>query len=160
MQITINETNFLIDLFNEHKKILYVHMRKNGYEMDNMLNFINGYTVVTDHCTNFVVGIEMGEGYTIESGFESVIFSSYDDILTTLDKIVDKINKFMRNYSYNKWEKIGIKYAIYLARYYIENVLYGNYTDVANEDFLYISIPENDDPDSYDWDSFEYDYDI
>lgn len=149
MKIHINDANFLINLFDKHKDKLYVHMRKDGYSINDTLNFINGYMLVVDHCNQFILNIVMGSGYNLECNFKTILFEDCDAMIDRFNKIINGVNKVIKKYEPEKWEMIGVKYAICLATFYIKSILFGNDTYV--EDDLYISIPDKNDPDSYDW---------
>lgn len=142
MKINGSQLMFFTELWDEYKKKLYLRMRKDCYTMDNIASFINGYSIVTNECFEYV----MDKVYKNGDIFYTVMIDNCDKAIAILDTIVNNIhNTYITS---NDWEKIGIKYAICLAKYYIKNVIFGDDTEVEE---LYMDIPDKDDPDSYDW---------
>lgn len=186
MVIYINEANFLIDLLDKFKSKAYIYMRDEEYSMDNMLNFINGYSLVVEYCYCYVSDACINTDYAAydpATNFKNPIFKNYDETIKALDEIVSNCKMVLKKC--NQWNIIGIKYAICLAKFYIKNVifsddieaenrithgirliksyikdaLFGDYTEVE-EDGLYMDIPDEDDPDDYDWESCGWNYDF
>lgn len=147
MRITLNTANFLVNLFTEYRNKIYIHMRKNNYSLQNILEFINGYTTVVELCGHYLLNVEMSYGCNPITNTINILFETKDEMICVFEKSIEPIYKE----EYSKWEYIGIKYAICLANYYINHILYGN--DTEYEDELYMHIPNNDDPDSYDWEA-------
>jgi hypothetical protein len=149
MVITMNKLNFMSDLFSEYKNKLYTYMRKGKYPIDNIMSFINGYSLVDDKIACYCIDIAMSTANGITERFEDVIFNDYTDLLKIMDeKIIYSVKYMEYNYK-DQWEKIGVKYALNLAKFYIKFVLSGYYNEVTNG--IYINIPDKDNPESYDW---------
>jgi hypothetical protein len=149
--ITINKMNFMIDLFSDYKNKLYTHMRKDEYSIDTIMSFINGYMLVEDKITDYVIDIEMFGDNSVAERFEEVIFNDHTDLLKEIDlKIIYSIKYMEYNYK-DKWEKIGVKYALNLIKFYVENVLSGNDTKMLNG--LYFDIPDKNTPELYNWET-------
>lgn len=148
MIITINKMNFLFNLFSNYKEKIFTHMRKDRYTIHDIMNFINGYMLVEDKIAQYTIDIEM-QNNSVAERFECPIFTDCADLLRTIDdKIIYSI-KYMEYDYEDEWEKIGVKYALNLIKFYIENVLSG--FDNELPDGLYFDIPDKDDPESYDW---------
>lgn len=158
MHININQTNFLIDLFDKYREKIYLYMRRDGYEINDILSFINGYTIIVEYCYRYSMNNIMGSGYDPISSFKTPVFSKCTEMIATIDNIANDINKSLNQC--NQWEEIGIKYAVCLAKFYIKHVLFGNDNEVAEGDFLYVELPDRDEPELYDWVYYGYDYDI
>lgn len=156
MRLTINQTEFLIELFDRYKTKLYTHMRKNEYPIDKILEFINGYTAVTGNCYEYITDIIMGKGYMTSDKTNFLLFNSREEMIEELNKIVIKLDYVFRTST--QWEKIGIKYAICFATFYINDILFGNDMDV--EDDLYMDIPDINYPQCYAWEDRGFDYNI
>lgn len=154
MKVTINEVNFLIDLLDKYKQELYIYMRDDQYPMSNILSFINGYTVVVDYCSNCIMDIIMTKGYNPISNFKTILFNNCDEMNKAFEeKVVNNIFNLVDKY--NKWEAVGIKYAICLVKFYTNNIVFGNCSII---DCTYLDIPNKDDPDSYNWEERGWNY--
>ena len=151
MVIYINEAEFLITLFREYKEKLYVAMRKDNYPMEQILRFINGYSIICDACYEEYMDVITNSGCNINLSIGEVFCDGCHEALGILLEIVDECIPAFHNAG--KWERIGMMYASCLAKYYIKNVIFGNDTEV--EGGLYMDIPDKDDPDSYDWEEHE-----
>lgn len=151
MKVTANNLMFFVDLFDDYKKKVYVQMRKDKYSMNNITSFINGYSIVTHHCYEYAISKSYKDGDI----FWNAAFNNKDEAIKMINIIVNNIHNFYL--TSNQWEKIGIKYALCLAKFYIENVIFGDDT-IVEEDELYLCVPEEDDPDSYDWEMRGFDY--
>lgn len=147
MQITIGQAKFLIKLLDDYKDNVYIHMRKNGYNINDTLDFINGYSVVVSMCYNCIVDTIDIINYDDIDTLRYIIFNSCDDAIKELQKITKNA---LGSCILKLWEIYGIKYAICLARFYIVDVLSGKDTEVEDE-LLYMNIPDKDNPVSYNW---------
>lgn len=157
MKIYINQANFLIDEFDKYKSKLYVHMRKENYEMSHILSFINGYMLIVELCSRYVLDIVMAKGYTPISNFKTVLFDSYEDVSEKLlNRAADDASKVVNKC--DEWEKIGIKYALCFAKFYIKDIVFGD--DIYVEDSLYMDIPNEYALEWYDWEERGYDFNI
>lgn len=154
MKLTINEVNFLIDLLEKYRENLYIYMRDDQYPISDTLSFINGYTVVTDYCSAAIMDVVMTNGYNPVANFKTVLFNNYEEMNKVFEERVVN-NIFNLVYKYNKWEAIGIKYAICLIKFYIENIVFG---DCKIIDCTYLDLPDKDNPESYDWEEHRWDY--
>lgn len=154
MKVTINEVNFLIDLFDKYREELYISMRYDKYKINDILSFINGYTVVVDYCSSCVMDEIMSKGHNPVSNFKTVLFNNYDEMNKAFEeKVINNVFNLIDKY--NKWEAIGIRYAICLVKFYIENIVFGDYDEF---DITYINIPDKDNPESYDWEEHGWNY--
>ena len=125
-------------------------MRQNGYSMDKIMSFINGYSCLVERADNYIFNISYGK--VCNNYNNAILFNDYDEVLEILDGI---IHNFTEKYtSLNEWERIGFKYAICLSKFYMKNVIFGDDTCVDN---MYMNIPDKDDPESYDWESYGWD---
>lgn len=158
MKITLATAIFINNnLFGDYRNKLYLHMRKNKYSLENVLHFIDGYTTIVELCGSYLLDIEMGDsGFDAISNINSVLFNNKSEMLEAFKTAIKPIYKSSCEYS--EWQIIGMKYAICLAKYYIIHVLYGDDTEV--EEDLYIDIPDNDKPNSFDWKARGWDFDI
>lgn len=146
MKLNSNNLMFLVDLFDDYKNKIFIYMRKNKYHIVDIMDFVNGYSIVSNNCYQYAMDITYKNNYNI---FSDIIFNDCNEIVEVLHKIMNEsINKI----NPNKWEFIGIKYAYCLARFYIRNVLSGLDNDVEEDD-LYMSIPDKIHPENYDWDA-------
>lgn len=149
MTLYFDQVEFLIDLFDEHKKKLYVTMRKNGYRMEQIMQFTTGYSLLVNSCREYCKHILMGECTVFRlpesSKYRMVAFNSNDSLAVSLDDVLDDV---LTSDEYSDWELNGIKYAVALAKFYIKYIVFGDDHDV---DDIYVEIPDKDDPDSYDW---------
>lgn len=141
MDLKLNMVNLFLDLFDRYKEKLYLIMRKNKYSMDQILDFISGYSTVVSRCENYI--------------YETYLDTDYFNIakLTDLMDVFNDTISTMTCIDYKEWEIIGVKYAICLANYYINNVINGDIDEVED---LYLDIPDKDKPDSYDWEEHGY----
>ena len=157
MEVTINKANFLIDLFDKYRESLYISMRCDHYEMSDILNFINGYTLVFEYCSSYVVDSIMAKGYNPISNFNIVLFNTYEEMIKALEKVTVNNNAIKALINYDKWEIIGIKYAICLAKLYIKNIFSDNYFPYEH---YYLHIPDKNNPEDYNWEEYGWDYDL
>ena len=140
MDLKLNMVKLFLDLFDGYKEKLYLIMRKNKYSMKQILDFISGYSTVVVKCENYV--------------YETYVDTDYFNVakLTDLMDVFNDAISTMTCIDYKEWEIIGVKYAICLANYYINNVINGDIDEVEE---LYLE-PDKDNPDTYDWEEHGY----
>lgn len=146
MKIKVNEAMFFVDLFGGYRNKLYLHMRKDKYSMKNIKSFINGYSIIPNYLTHYVMGIMMLD---TSKEFNMIIINNCEEALNLLDTAVDYSIELYD--TLDDWEKVGFKYSICLAEFYIKHIIFGNYTEVADDDSVYVPIPEENELDSFDW---------
>lgn len=149
LNLKLNQVFFLIKLLEDARTEIYIKMREDKYSMNQMLDFINGYTNVTIACrkaaTNHIDNTEYNPN--------QIVFESYTDTMNTFDLLIGMICDDKD--AYTGWEILGAKYALCLIKFYIQNVLFGDDTEV---DDMYLSLPDKNNPNSYEWDTRGWDY--
>ena len=140
-----------INLFDDHKKTLYLQMRKDEYPMETIMDFITGYSIITNEFSDYL----MNKMFSNNSFFYETAIDGYQDAMKLFKSITDRVhNEYITS---NDWEKIGMKYALCLARYYIKFVIFGDDMDV---DDIYMEIPDKTYPENYNWEDRGYDFEI
>ena len=152
MEIRLVTANILADLFARYSKKLYAYMRNEKYSIDIILNFVTGYTIVTDTCSKYLFDIIMSEGFDIKSEINVIVFQDSNEAINFLNTTEKNLTAGLD--SYNEWIKYGVRYAICLAKYYILFVLTGKDTEMPEG--LYMNIPDKDHTEDYDWDEHNF----
>jgi hypothetical protein len=151
MSLSVAEINLLLKLVEDHKLDIHIKMQENGYSIDQILNFIEGYTLV-QHDLNEAV---YNNVLSYDNDPSIIVFENHSDALKAFGILINKVrdNQCM----YADWSVLGAKYLICLIRYYMNNVIYGNLQEV--EDF-YINISDKINSNPYKWDKHDWDYDF
>ena len=154
MKLTIEQTTFLMELFGKYHDKLYIQMRKMGYKINDIMSFVNGYRHVWKHYLSHlnmhnksIIDEKVGMFYTPLCDLYITSYENIDEIIDYIDSMENVIANNINDK--DKWEAIGIRYAVALSKFYVQCVLSGKDTEV--EDELYMDIPDKEDPDSYDW---------
>ena len=153
MSLCINKISFLLKLLENYKFDIYVKMREDGYSINQILDFIDGYSLVLEEA--YKAAFNNIPHHEDDQDLTTIVFEDHSDFLKAYDVLINNICK--KKYMYDGWSIIGAKYILCLIRYYMNNVIYGNIDEV--EDF-YLNIPNKDNPNSYEWDERDWDYDF
>lgn len=154
MKLTIKQCDFLLELLKSYRNNLYMEMRKQKYQMEDILQFISGYELM---CDWMIFDLEPTKKKMLDSKFtftpsiydyDIVLFENEEDVVKYVSGMV-RLATIYNNKP--KWSVMGIRYALCLAKYYTEFVLTGKDTELP--DGLYMELPDKDNPDEYDWEA-------
>lgn len=160
MKLTIEQVTFLVELFGKYHDKLYIQMRKMGYNINDIMSFVNGYRYAWRRYSVFMTmhnkssANENGGLFYMPllSDTYTTSYNNIDELISDIDGIEMLIADSIKDHK-DEWEVIGIKYAVALSKFYIKCVLSGKDTEV--EDGLYMDIPDKDNPSLYDWSEHE-----